>query len=226
MLTQPHILYRKLDAALVSDVAEVILNANDFSICDRLAAQYRDMLDVRPHAPVKYVIDYPRHVRDCVRRALALGLNECTGLDILDLATGAGFFPLVCRHFGHHCVALDLPDDPVYGRVTKHFGIEVVAARIEGGKLLPDFGLRFDAVTAFAIAFSRRGDMMPWASGDWRFLLDDLRRNHLKPEGLIWLVLNKHFPGDAHYDDDVKSFFLSQGGAIKGGSVVFRLVAG
>src|SRR5262245_66568700 len=70
----------------------------------------------------------PLYLRDSVARAVALGLDRSPPLRVLDLGSGAGYFLLACRHFGHDALGFDLPANEFYRAMFRRFGL----ARVEG----------------------------------------------------------------------------------------------
>ena len=49
--------------------------------------------------------------------AAFMGLDRASPLRILDIGTGPGYFPFICRKLGHKCLALDKPGYPFYERL-------------------------------------------------------------------------------------------------------------
>ncbi len=132
------------------------------------------------------------YLRDSVARAVALGLHRHAPLRLLDLGSGAGYFLLACRHFGHDVTGFDLPGNEFYRAMFRQFGLP----RIEGA-ILPLTSVdgidgQFDLITAFAVTFSKsrhHGGAQDWGQREWLFFLDDMRR-HLRTGGRLFLRLN------------------------------------
>ncbi|MDQ5879305.1 MAG: hypothetical protein QG638_2040, partial [Pseudomonadota bacterium] len=126
------------------------------------------------------------------------GLEKvCTPLDILDLGTGAGYFPLLCQLKGHQVQATDLPisaDLPAtqfYGEMMELLGVRCFGYRIQPFTPLPGMGGRFDLITAFLVVFNNHCVENLWTAEEWAFFLDDLRKTHAKPHARLVLRLNR-----------------------------------
>lgn len=111
---------------------------------------------------------------------------------ILDLGCGPGYAQLIAEYHGRYCAGIDKPniesgDDPDYGVLTdtrRFFGLSCIEHEIRPGKPLPETGANFDLVTGFAVNFDHG-----WSLADWKFLVADLRANHLRPGGRLFFQL-------------------------------------
>ena len=132
--------------------------------------------------------------------ARALGLHEGPRRRILDIGTGGGHFPFVCRFLGHAVVALDV-ENPVYQGIADCLGIERTVFRVEPGMPLPTPAERFDLIVAHDVTFNDKpdegGQRAYWSLEAWRGFLDDLVANQLRCPGTIDLKLNPEFGRDA-----------------------------
>jgi SAM-dependent methyltransferase len=169
-----------------------------------------------------------QQLRKNVRRAFRLRLHRTRpGLRILDLGTGFGYFPLVCRHYGHHAVGTDLDDWAglhLYRDVTALLGVERLIAPIVAGQPLPDLGGRFDLVTGFACLFDRPPGEPRWGRAQWESFVEDLASRHLEPGGMLLLMLNRG-PGGEPLDAEARRWFLARGAAIDSTVVCLRTAA-
>lgn len=169
-----------------------------------------------------------RQLRKNVRRAYRLRLHRTPpGLRILDLGTGFGYFPLVCRHYGHHVLGTDLDDWAglhLYRDVTTLLGVERVVAPIVGGQPLPDLGRRFHLVTGFACLFHRSPGRPPWGAAEWEVFVEDLVARHLEPGGTLLLMLNRG-PSGEPLDAASRRWFLARGAAIDSATVCLHTPA-
>ena len=143
------------------------------------------------------------------------------GLSILDLGTGFGLFPFVCRHYGHRAIGLDVEDqsDSLYHLVTGVLGVERLLGTIRSREPLPVAGQRFDLVTGFAVMFNDpQGE--PWGAGEWGYFLADLANRRLAPGGRVFLSFNRD-RNDRYFDRETETLFRSVGGEIEGRDVYF-----
>ncbi len=114
-----------------------------------------------------------------------LNLIDVKPLRVLDLGTGSGSFPLVCRYLGHDAIGLDLPNAGKHHSVLREsLGVEIIPFRMGPKKRLPPPPTRFDLITGFRIQFDLVQDRR-WSADEWSFFLDDIRDNYLVPGGRL-----------------------------------------
>ena len=95
------------------------------------------------------------------------------------------------------------------------FGLERVTWRIRALQSLPDFGRKFDLITAFSSAFGRSEDESGgWNVDEWKFFLDDLDQ-HRAPGGAVLLEINSGKDG-RYFPEEVRQFFLDRGANVRG----------
>ena len=139
-------------------------------------------------------------------RVQELKLDRSPPKQILDLGCGAGFFLFLAKQSGHKCVGLDVGDFPLSNELIQLFGLERVTWKIRALQPLPEFGRKFDLITAFSAAFNRSEDeSRGWSPEEWKFFLDDLDR-HLKPGGQILLEINSG-KDERYFPVEVRDFF-------------------
>ncbi len=168
--------------------------------------QYNDA-DPRPHGYSKY-LDIRPWMADKLMMALYLGVDKSPPMRILDIGTGAGYFPYICRYFGHEVVSLDLDVVPMYNDLCQFLKIDRRAWRVEKFQKLPDLGGKFDLVTAFMIKFNQHYQPDLWSTPEWKFMIEDLRANQLNANGRIFLSFNENLDG-SFFDDGLRSYFTS-----------------
>lgn len=157
--------------------------------------------------------------------AEGLGLFGVSRRRILDIGTGNGYFPFICTRLGHDVVATDVDNVGVYDDLIALLGVRRIVHAVEMFRPLPDFGGRFDLVTAFNTVFDRIDETATWTSREWGFLLEDLRANLLKPDAEIVLKLN---PNRRRVHDKLAlaRFFRSLGGDVALPFVHLRVAGG
>ncbi len=139
--------------------------------------------------------------------------------DVLDLGCGMGCFLFVCQQLGSRCLGVDLDTDPIFNDLIKLFGVERIGLRIEPFVKLPDFGRKFDLITAFMICFNNFDTPEIWKAPQWEFLINDLA-GRLKENGTLLFSLNKQLDG-VLYPEDIHQLFLRRGASIEGKEVLF-----
>ena len=154
-----------------------------------------------------------------IARAQDLWLDRAAPLRILDLGCGAGYFLYVCKFLGHLGIGLDTGDDPFFGALMNHFGLERVITRILPGVPLPDFAEKYDLITAHRICFHRvmrraDGDWNEWIAADWKFFINDVRARLLKPEGRLLLDFNPRPSGSSFFAPELRELFVAEGARI------------
>ena len=155
-----------------------------------------------------------------VPRVQELKLDSLPPKQILDLGCGAGFFLFLAKQFGHHGLGLDVADYPLSNELIDLFGVERVTWRIRAFEPLPDFGRRFELITAFSAAFNRNADeTRGWTVDEWQFFLSDVDR-HLETGGRVLLEINSG-KDKRYFPEEIREFFLKHGARIDGERVYF-----
>ena len=130
-----------------------------------------------------------RAVSDAKKHGLLDTASPCR---ILDLGTGFGYFPFVCRALGHFSFSVDWEVESTYGFAREKLGIETVQWEITPQDPLPAFKQRFDLITAFQPTFflyqlGRYGE--PWRNELWDEFFLNLK-DALELDGKFYLGAN------------------------------------
>lgn len=151
------------------------------------------------------------------REAEGLGLVGVPPRRILDLGSGPGHFPYVCRYLEHDALALDRPDVALHASLREWMRVPFVAHEIAARVPLPALGEPFDVVTAFRVSFNAkrgpdRGALFDL--DDWTFFLDDVRDRVLTPGGRLVLKMTRfeEFTGPKFGDRPLMELFAARGG--------------
>lgn len=159
--------------------------------------------------PEKY-FDIPYFVASRTASVLDLGLGDSSiAKSILDIGVGPGHFATLCNALGHRTLGIDTECE-FYPELCAALGVERRISPVYRLEKLPDFGRKFDLVTAIWICFDllgndERGHRIYWSLKDWRFLIEDLFEWQITDEGEIYFVLNMQVNRDGtnQYDSDL-----------------------
>ena len=153
-----------------------------------LKAKHEPLLAPHP-GPGKY-FDITTWMRRHLIHARALGLVGSPPSRVLDLGSGASYFPYLLGQLGHAAKAIDLDEMPAYNDLVALLGVDRRVHRIKVGTPLPDFGMRFDWVTGFNIMFNLNNHPDMWNPPEWRVFLRHLALDVLAPGGQAFFKLN------------------------------------
>jgi hypothetical protein len=195
--------------------AASIIGSIDANRFEAIRARYRDT-DPDPGSS-KY-LDLQSWIRVALGRAHGMKLHRRRACDVLDLGTGCGYFPFVCRSYGHRALGLDLPDNDLYNEMIELLRVDRRLCAIQAGVPLPAFETRFDWVTGFMVCFNNHGREDLWGPSEWEFFLEDVRGNLLKPGGHLHLELNPERDG-RFMTPEVEKVFVRAGASVRGARV-------
>jgi SAM-dependent methyltransferase len=173
-----------------------------------------------PGADWPKYLDLDRWIGVNIRRIHQLELDLARPKQILDLGCGAGYFLYIAQLLGHSGVGLDMDRLPMFREITRLLGVRRVVQRIQAFRPLPNFGQKFDVITAFMICFNNHKMPGLWGVPEWEFFLDDLAK-HLKPRGRVWLELNQEYD-ETFYTPELKEFFQKRGARIDEQKIIFN----
>jgi SAM-dependent methyltransferase len=173
-----------------------------------------------PGADWPKYLDLDRWIGVNIRRIRQLELDVARPKQILDLGCGAGYFLYVAQLLGHSGIGLDMDRLSMFREITQLLDVRRVVQRIDAFRPLPNFGQKFDVITAFMICFNNHKMPALWGVPEWEFFLDDLAK-HLKPRGRVWLELNQEYD-ETFYTPQLKEFFKKRGAKIDEQKVIFN----
>jgi hypothetical protein len=101
---------------------------------------------------------------------------------------------------------------PMFREITRLLGVRRIVQRIQAFRPLPNFGQKFDLITAFMICFNNHKMPELWGVREWEFFLNDLAK-YLRPRGRVWLELNQEYDG-TFYTPELREFFRKRGAKI------------
>jgi SAM-dependent methyltransferase len=173
-----------------------------------------------PGADWPKYLDLDRWIGVNIRRIRQLELDVARPKQILDLGCGSGYFLYIAQLLGHSGIGLDMDRLPMFREITRLLGVHRVVQRIQAFRPLPNFGQKFDLITAFMICFNNHKMPGLWGIPEWEFFLNDLAK-YLKPRGRVWLELNQEYD-ETFYTPELKEFFQRRGAKIDEQKVIFN----
>lgn len=177
---------------------EYLLGEVDAERFDRMRDQYLSDLSAAGNVNMLKYLDPVTWFESKLSIARFLKLHRRKSpIRILDLGTGPGHFAVVARFFGHQVVGTDLPhrsrgvdaSGHLYDVLCDLYGVERIGHRIREHEPLGDLRGPYDLVTALLAAFNVDDRKRPWDVGRWRFFLEDVAANVLKPQGALFMRL-------------------------------------
>jgi SAM-dependent methyltransferase len=192
---------------------------------DRLRKLKEELGNPPPDAPASWrhyakYLDLEKYLELNIRRVQDLNLHLQPPKEILDIGCGGGFFLYVAQAQGHRGLGFDTGGVPVFDELVDLLGVERVIYRIEAHEPMPDFGRKFDLITAFSTAFhGGKDNSWRWGAPEWEFLINDLEK-HLKPGGQIFFGLNPAYGGE-YYTPEILDVFLRRGAQVERENVLF-----
>jgi hypothetical protein len=183
---------------------------------------YEPILEILGKYRFKF-LDVKTFLPTTISRAYFLGLHQFRKLSILDIGTGVGYFPVVCKYYGHSAIAIDQDSNQVFEDVTKWLNVDRRTWEIRAFEPVPSMGQRFDLITAFMVNFDRvkESNYEPWGPEEWEFFLSDMAQNHLEDGGRLVLLLNPH----TRKNSAVLEYFATRGAKFKENWVEFNKLA-
>jgi SAM-dependent methyltransferase len=164
--------------------------------------------------------DVERWLKRHAARVQDLQLHRSPPSEILDLGCGGGFFLFIARQFGHSGLGLDIDEFPLLAELLALLEVPRKVWTIQPFEPLPDFGRKFDWITAFSTRFNRDSeDRVIWQVAEWDYFLTDLGR-HLKPGGRVFLEINSG-KTRRYYPPEVRELFLRRGATLERENVYF-----
>lgn len=156
----------------------------------------------------------------CEQRVARLRLDQSAPRRVLDIGTGCGYFPFVCRGHGHDVVALDCAARQQFFRdVTAAIGVAIIEHDVAPLIPLPPLGM-FDVITAYMVTFNGHETAALWDVVEWSYFLDDLAQR-LAPDGVIAMELNREPNGEC-FTPALRELFLERGAEIDDYHVTIR----
>jgi SAM-dependent methyltransferase len=215
----------------LSSALSRVRRSSDVKRIERLKLELDPIFRRDRYSAAKYA-DFDPWVLRNIHRAGQLGLHKTSGLRILDIGAGPGYFVAAARALGHDCVGIDV-DDLYFTPLEHRVYTEMLSAlncrqfvssfTIERFAPLSVRGGRFDLITAFLVCFNRHDKPNQWGVPEWRYFVDDAMQN-LNEGGGLFLGLNdnvKRYGKLSFYDEPLLAYFRSVG-RVDGARITIR----
>lgn len=155
----------------------------------------------------KYFVLKSNFIQHGLIRATQLNLHKKNNLSILDLGTGAGYFPYICNFYGNYAECLDIEGNEFYDHSTDALSLIKYHHEIVYNKKLP-IDKKYDLICAYMICFNGHKTKAIWGIHEWSIFLKNILEKNLKEEGKIFLSFNLENDGQP-FSKDLKKFFNS-----------------
>lgn len=166
-------------------------------------------------------LDTDRWVYENMRRVYFLGLNKANNkMIILDVGTGAGYFPFICNYYGHRAEALDVPDNEMYNQIIRELGITRYTQTIKAYEDL-DVNNQYDLITGFMICFNNHKTPDVWHIQEWDYFLKSVCKKNLRPGGNIFVSFNAENEEEP-VSKELLDYFVLNNGELKNLDVYFK----
>ena len=216
-----------------------ILKTIDLKRFNKIKEEYKG---ASPHPGWSKFLDIKKWMKRKIKIAYDFNLHRSEPLRILDIGSGAGYFAYVCQYLGHEVIATDVGDNPLYNELIDLLNVKRIVWAIKALEPLPDYGMKFDLVTAQKACFQMVGAERDWESGQWRdhlsdltqdprnmvwgieqwrFFLKDLAANHISPNGRLHLNLNGDLNG-RFYSAELLEFFQEHSASVDRQNISFQ----
>lgn len=159
-----------------------------------------------PEAFEKYFNLKDNFIQISLIRVVRLGLiTSKNKLEILDLGTGAGYFPFICNYYENNCEAIDIAGNQFYDQSTEVLNLKKYHQEIFFNEELVT-SKKYDLICAYMICFNGHKTSKLWAEKEWSKFLINLITNNLNLDGRIFLSFNLESDGKP-FSSELENFF-------------------
>ena len=132
-----------------------------------------------------------KYIQEKLSVANYLGLYDTTGKTLIDIGTGAGWFPYICKLYGHHCVGTETINTETFKEtyipIYEHLNLDICDALVHA-KTPFKLDIQVDYIVTLRSFFPNRPRI--WEVDDWKYFFKDIIKN-LNPNGGLYLGCNK-----------------------------------
>lgn len=158
----------------VSDIIKSVGQKNIIDLYNKTSNRY-----FNPEVVQKYI-------QEKLSVAHYLRLHETSNKKLIDIGTGAGWFPYICNLYGHTCIGTDLLGRPEYDPIYDFLNVDIREELVYAQK---PFGLKdkVNYIVSLRSFFPNRPTV--WEIEDWKYFFNDIKKN-IKDDGGIYLGCN------------------------------------
>jgi 2-polyprenyl-3-methyl-5-hydroxy-6-metoxy-1,4-benzoquinol methylase len=140
------------------------------------------------HEAVKYIKKFDSYAEEKLRLFRSMGLEQAGTKKILDIGSGLGVFPWICRLHNHHCTLTDVSPHQIWRKAHRllqinrnYRDLEIVAYQ--------DIELtqQYDIITAHRTVFDEHD--YRWHAEEWTWFLKQLAP-FLTDTGFVFIKTN------------------------------------
>lgn len=132
-----------------------------------------------------------KYIQEKLSVAHYLNLHKTKGKKLLDIGTGAGWFPYICKLYGHTCIGTDILGRTDYDPAYKFLDILVIEELIYPHQPI-QVQDKFDYIVSLRSFFPNRPSV--WELNDWKYFFNDIEKN-IKDNGGLYLGCNNGIRG-------------------------------
>ena len=123
------------------------------------------------------------------------GLFYQRNRSVYDIGTGPGYFPYICRFFGHDTGSMDMLGVVLNDNIIAHLGLDRTEHMIMAYEPLPKPKSKYDFITARDTCFNHhKPSRDPWSLDEWKFLLNDIAVNYATDTASDRFFFNRLYP--------------------------------
>lgn len=153
----------------------------------------------------KYFLLKENFIQHAFIRAINLNIDTSRDLSILDLGTGAGYFPFICNYYGNDAESIDIKGNPFYDKSTESLGLTKYHQEIKYNEdLIPE--KKYDLICAYMICFNGHRSENLWGVNEWTEFIISIIKKNLKSSGRIFLSFNLENDGKP-FSSELEKFF-------------------
>jgi len=200
-----------------------LLHVTDFQEYESIKAEFLTLEKSLAYPNMLKYLDHTYWYESKFDIILKLSLKDSKTLDILDIGTGTGHFPLLAQYFGHNVWGTNLPriflrpkdsGRHLYHVICDFFDLNVFELRVRANDEISGVNRRFDLITCLMTEFNTVSGK-PWPPDVWDFFINDLKTSLLNPGGGIFLQLTNgkltdeswtHLQSISEWSDEVQKY--------------------